>query len=256
MANNNGLLTTSKRLFLRGLGALLPTLITIVILTKLVQFLYNSFGQYISLGLIELVVWLTGNQAHREELAASWQMPVIGFLVAAVFVCVIGLLLASFIGRRLWRMVEAVITSIPLVKQIYPYVKQVTDYVFGERRMDFSQVVAVQYPRKGIWSVGFVTGPPIRDLGEMSDGLMTVFIPSSPTPFTGYVITVPREDAVDLSITIDQALRYIVSGGVITPGIEIAGLAGCASVEKTPGLPTNLNTAGRPRDGSDQTGAK
>ena len=149
-------------------------------------------------------------------------MSLVGFLVAIVLVCVLGFLLASFIGRRLWRSLETTLVQLPVIKQIYPYVKQVTDYVFGERRVEFSQVVAVQYPRVGIWSIGFVTGPGMRAIRE-SEGeeFVSVFVPSSPTPVTGYVITVPRKDTVDLPITIDQAFRFIISGGVITPDVKL-----------------------------------
>lgn len=256
---NQGLMPTWKRLFLRGLAALLPTLVTLVILLKLVGFLNNNFGKYIGVGLTHGVNWVlptlfdpskgdiaailekqgkdiatigqaSYDQLHkqlkREELrrvATSWQMAAIGFVLALVIVCVIGLLLASLVGRRLWRLMESTITRVPVIKHIYPHVKQVTDYVFGQRRMEFSQVVAVQYPRKGIWAMGFITGPAIRSLQELDKDYITVFVPSSPTPLTGYVITVLKGDTMDLPINIDEAFRFLISGGVIRPGMELPG---------------------------------
>ena len=106
----------------------------------------------------------------------------------------------------------------PVVKRIYPYVKQVTDFLLSERKLEFSRVVAVEYPRKGVWSLGLVTGPGLRTLTHsVRSDLLTVFIPSSPTPVTGYTITVRQDEVIDLPISIDDALRFTVSGGVIVP---------------------------------------
>jgi len=250
---------TYKRLFLRGLAALLPTLVTIVILVKLVAFVNNNFGKYIGTGLTYAAAWAFGDPFSPDEdeigaymdkagvsqkeairrlrdenfkrVAQSWQMSVIGFFVAVVIVCIIGLFLASFVGRRLWRMVENTLTQVPLVKQIYPHVKQITDYVFGERKIGFSRVVAVQYPRKGIWALGFVTGPAIQVLRQTNPDYITIFIPSSPTPLTGYVITAHKEDTIDVPISVDQAFRYIISGGVITPDQKLPSLDGTGLAE-------------------------
>jgi len=104
---------------------------------------------------------------------------------------------------------------------VYPYVKQVTDFLVGDTtgQIQFNRVVAVQYPRKGLWSVGLVTGDTMGRIEARAERkCITVFMPSSPTPFTGYVITVPVEDTIELAISIDEALRFTVSGGVILPG--------------------------------------
>jgi uncharacterized membrane protein len=114
--------------------------------------------------------------------------------------------------------------SVTCFKQIYPYVKQVTEFFVGDRdeKFQFSRVVAVEYPRKGLWSVGLVTGETLRNIQDKAErDCMTVFIPSSPTPFTGYVITVPKEETIDLPITIDETFRFCVSGGVIVPENQI-----------------------------------
>ena len=98
-------------------------------------------------------------------------------------------------------------------------VKQVTDFVLSERKVDFSGVVAVEYPRKGVWSLGLRTGTPIRQVQDsVSEALITVFIPSSPTPITGYVVQVPEKDVIELGISIDEGFRFTISGGVIKPG--------------------------------------
>lgn len=161
------------------------------------------------------------NQTMWRIVFAKYKLNVIGFLIAAIFVYFMGIFLASLIGRTTWRMAERALFRIPVVGAIYPSFKQVTDFVFSDKKLEFSGVVAVQYPRKGIWSVGLRTGSPMASIEKRAGKeLVTVFIPSSPTPVTGYVITVPREDTIDLALSIDEALRFTISGGVIKPGFE------------------------------------
>ncbi|MFH1718387.1 MAG: DUF502 domain-containing protein [Planctomycetota bacterium] len=150
---------------------------------------------------------------------------IVGFLIAVVAVCVVGALLASYVGRSLWRTIEKFIMNTPILRSVFPYVKQITDFLLTaeEQKQLFSRVVAVEYPRKGIWSVGFVTGAGLEKVVQnVRKEFLTVLIPTSPTPFTGFVITVQKRLTIDLDMTIEEALRFIVSGGVITPGSEPA----------------------------------
>jgi uncharacterized membrane protein len=111
---------------------------------------------------------------------------------------------------------------VPVVKQVYPYVKQVVDFLFSDDSpMEFNRVVALEYPRKGLWSVGFVTGDSLRTLRESSGKAVSVFIPSSPTPFTGYTITVPVEELIEMPISVEEAIRFAISGGVLIPDHQI-----------------------------------
>jgi len=157
----------------------------------------------------------------------NWQvLDLIGLLIAVFLIYFVGRLLGGYMGRRVYERGERFLARLPVFKQVYPHVKQVTDLFFGEgdKKMNFSRVIAVQYPRKGIWSVGLVTGETMRDIQSQARAdCMTVFIPSSPTPFTGYVITVLKDDTVDLPISIDEALRFCVSGGVIVPSSQAIG---------------------------------
>ena len=145
-----------------------------------------------------------------------------GFLIALIVVFIVGALLASVVGKSLWRMVEKFIMNTPVLSKVYPYVKQVTDFLFAQEekeRLPFSRVVAVEYPRKGIWSVGFVTGSGLEKVvNNVRKEFLTILIPTSPTPFTGFVIMVPKKQTIDLDMTIEEALRFTVSGGVIAPG--------------------------------------
>jgi uncharacterized membrane protein len=170
-------------------------------------------------------------EVFRQSLAKTWvdgPGSIAGFLVAVVGVCVIGALLASYVGRSLWRTIEKFIMNTPILRNVFPYVKQVTDFLLTneEQKKLFSRVVAVEYPRKGIWSVGFVTGSGLdKIVNNVKREFLTVIIPTSPTPFTGFVITVQKKQTIDLDMTIEQALRFIISGGVITPGKEHAATA-------------------------------
>jgi uncharacterized membrane protein len=147
-----------------------------------------------------------------------WYMQLIGLVVAIVAVYVAGRLLGGFFGRRIYRRLERLITSVPVFKQIYPYVKQIVDFLFSDDRpIKFNRVVVVQYPRKGVWAIGFLTGQTMRSIADESGDAVTVFIPSSPTPFTGYTVTVPRSEAIEVPISVDEALRFTVSGGVLVP---------------------------------------
>jgi uncharacterized membrane protein len=162
----------------------------------------------------------------KKNLGKTWvEGPgsIVGFIIAVISVCVLGALLASIVGKRLWRMTENFIMNTPLLRNVYPYIKQVTDFVLTQENQKkiFSHVVAVEYPRKGIWSIGFVTGTGLENVvSTVKKEFLTVIIPTSPTPFTGFVITVPKKQTIDLDMTVEEALRFIVSGGVITPEKE------------------------------------
>ncbi|NOS99867.1 MAG: DUF502 domain-containing protein [Phycisphaerales bacterium] len=178
--------------------------------------------------------------ADRDATDAKWEIAtrkwkffnLIGFLIAFLLIYFTGYLLASFVGRRTWQFLERALMRVPFIKSIYPNIKQVTDMFISDKPLEFAGVVAVEYPRVGIWSVGLVTGPPMRPLRERDEReLVTVFIPSSPTPFMGYTITVARADIMELPISIDEALRYIISGGIVRPGETRAGDRVLAAVE-------------------------
>ncbi len=149
---------------------------------------------------------------------------IVGFIIAVIVVCVVGVLLASYVGKSLWRMTEKFIMNTPILKSVYPYIKQLTDFFLSEqedKKQLFSRVVAVEYPRKDIWSLGFVTGTGLKNVvNNFKKEFTTIFIPTSPTPFTGFVITVPKELVIDLDMTIEEAFRFVVSGGVIAPASE------------------------------------
>jgi uncharacterized membrane protein len=220
-----------RRFFFRGLAAVLPTVLTLAILIWVLGFIHTYIGQYTNRGaqwvVVQFVGWFrrdpmswSGSPAAWLTVEAAWKaywLVWIGFLLAFVGIYIFGRFIASFIGRTIWRRVERGIFRLPIVKQVYPPVKQVTDLLFSDRKIEFSRVVAVSYPRKGIWSLGLVTSMGMRELQGPDNEMLTVFIPSSPMPVTGYTVTVRRDEVIDLPISIDEALRFTVSGGVVLP---------------------------------------
>ncbi|MHC4116132.1 MAG: DUF502 domain-containing protein [Planctomycetota bacterium] len=217
-----------KSYFLRGLAVLLPTTVTIGIFVWGYTFIQTNISIHINRGLVWVIMYfhdqkwadLDAREEWTDIFVEGWGS-ITGFLIALVVVCILGAILASVVGRTLWRMIEQFIMNTPFLRRVYPYVKQITDFFLTEEEQKslFRRVVAVEYPRKGIWSVGFVTGTGLeRVVAVVKREFVTVLIPTSPTPFTGFVITVQRKQTIDLDMTIEEALRFIVSGGVITPG--------------------------------------
>jgi uncharacterized membrane protein len=221
-----------RRFFLRGLAALMPTLITLWLLIKVWDFLWESLGQhiiwFISWLWLTLVKWNVLPERQPGYIKwfwdlqdPRWPVKLLGVVLAVVLVYIVGLFVGNLIGRTLWKLGENGLFRIPLIRAIYPAVKQVTDFVLADKKGQFastSRVVAVEPHANGIWSIGLVTGRGVRALGQPhGKEMLTVFVPSSPTAFSGYVLVVPREVVVDLPLTVEQAMRILVSGGVIDP---------------------------------------
>ena len=146
-------------------------------------------------------------------------------VVVPVFFCVfilvlyiLGKFFAAGMGRIVWSAMEALIQRLPLIRNVYSSVKQVTDFMFSESEIEYTRVVAVEYPRKGIWSVGFVTGESMLDIrAAANESVLSVLMPTSPMPATGFTVTVLKSETIDLDLSIDQALQFVVSCGVVVP---------------------------------------
>jgi len=179
-------------------------------------------------------------EVRRQALDAFWQrhwyLQFVGLFVAIILFYLAGLIFGGIFGRAIYQSLERVITRIPIIKQVYPHVKQVVELILGEKQMAFSRVVLVQYPRQGIWTLAFVTNSGMRAINVAAAGdTLTLFIPSTPTPFTGFTITVHRDSVIDVPISIDEAIRFVLTGGVLIPDRQATGAsdtigAGAATV--------------------------
>ncbi len=161
-------------------------------------------------------------EIRRAALAEFWEqrwyLKLSGLVVAITLIYLAGLLLGGLIGRRLYARVERLIARIPGFKQVYPHVKQLVDLVLGEKQMAFRGVVLVQFPLEAHWVIAFVTSTSLRVLRDATGtDHITVFIPTTPTPFTGFTVNVPRSSTIELPITVDEAIRFVLTAGVLVP---------------------------------------
>lgn len=172
----------------------------------------DAYAERFDRGRIELRRML-----FRDWWNAQWYLEATGLIVAIILIYLCGLLLGNLIGRRVYTTLERVLARVPGFKQIYPHVKQLVELVMGDKKMAFSRAVLVEWPSKGLWSVGLVTSDSMKAVRKVAGGeCLAVFIPSTPTPFTGFTITMRVEDVVDLPITIDQAMLFIITAGVLS----------------------------------------
>ncbi len=233
-----GFVDDFRRFFVRGLAALLPTLITVAFLIYIWNFLWNNIGYYVIRGL-QLGLWnfyrgtdspwAQSGYIGRHLNTDDFSTRLLGVSLAVLLIYVIGVFVGNLLGRTAWRVAEVAVMKVPLVSAIYPAVKQITDFLLSERSEQFqgSAVVAVEPHEKGIWSIGLVTGPGLRALASATgQEMITVFVPSSPTAFSGYVLVVPKESVIELPLKVEEAMRLLVSGGVITPEAMAASASG------------------------------
>jgi uncharacterized membrane protein len=168
----------------------------------------------------------TAVEYYRSYVDLVWLRPfyvIPLFLLVFVFVLyLLGKFLAAGIGRAFWTTVEHTITRLPLVRTVYSAVKQFTDFFFSDTEVQFTRVIAVEYPRRGIWSLAFVVSESFLDISAAAnDEVIAVYVPTSPMPMAGFTITVPKREVIDLNITIDQAIQFIFSCGVVAPPYEV-----------------------------------
>ena len=199
-----------KRYFVTGLLLWVPLAITLWVLNLIVTTMDQSLA-------------LLPMQWHPRELFGR-DIPGLGAILTLLIVFFTGLLTANLVGGKLVEWGELILARIPIVRSIYSSVKQVSDTILSPNGNAFRKALLVEYPRKGCWSLAFQTGSPTEDLhiaaGVAPDGLVSVFIPTTPNPTSGFFLIMRREETVELDITVDAALKYIVSMGVVAPATK------------------------------------
>jgi uncharacterized membrane protein len=162
-------------------------------------------------------------ERYVEIVFLKWYYEIPAFLALfTLLLYFLGKLLAGRLGQFVWGQVERLIYRVPLVRNVYSAIKQVTEFLFNHKDFQFTRVVAIEYPRKGMWSIGFVTSEGFADIYRAArEPILTVLIPASPMSITGYTTTVLKREAIELNITIDQALEFIVSCGVVIPPHQV-----------------------------------
>ncbi len=194
-----------KRYFLTGLLVWVPLIITLWVLHLLVSTMDQSL--------------LLLPPALRPDTYIGVKIPGMGVLLTIVILFVTGVFATNILGQKLVKIGEALLNRIPVVKTIYSSVKQVSDTLFSGSGQAFRHALLVQYPRQGSWTIAFLTGVPG---GEVADHLagdyVSVYVPTTPNPTSGFFLMMPRADVIFLDLSVDEALKYLISMGVVVPG--------------------------------------
>ena len=193
-----------KKYFITGLLVWVPLAITVWILQLVVNTLDNS------------VLLLPENLRPIKLIGVEiWG---IGALITLLVVFVTGLIASNFFGQRLVSIWEGILNRIPVVKSIYSSVKQVSDTLLGPGGQAFRKALLVQYPRQGCWTIAFQTGFPGGEIGKhLSEPHVSVYVPTTPNPTSGFFLMMPKSEVIELNMTVDTALKYIISMGVVGP---------------------------------------
>ncbi len=202
-----------KKYLVAGLLVWLPLAITIWVLSWLLGTLDGVFAWM--LGATQAVL----PEAARANIDRLRGMPGLGVVVMVLGLLLTGVFAANFVGQWWVRQWDRVLRQIPIVKSIYNSVKQVSDTLFSSSGNAFREAVLVQYPRHGSWTIAFVTGRPGGEVATRLPGdYVSVYVPTTPNPTSGFFLMMPRADVIELKMSVDEALKYVISMGVVSPG--------------------------------------
>lgn len=194
-----------RKYFITGLLILVPLAITLWVLSLVISTMDQSL--------------LLLPERWRPQALLGSNIPGLGTILTLVTVFLTGLFARNFIGKKLVYFWEMLLARIPIVSSIYSSVKQVSDTLFSSSGNAFRKALLVQYPREGSWTIAFLTGVPGGDVSNHLEGdYISVYVPTTPNPTSGFFLMMPRADAIELDMSVDEALKYIVSMGVVAPG--------------------------------------
>lgn len=200
-----------KRYFITGLLIWVPLAITVWVLSVIAGLADNSLR-------------LLPESIHPHTIIGV-NIPGAGLVLTLGIVFVTGLLAANFIGQRLVSWWEGLLARIPVVNSIYNSVKQVSDTLFSSSGNAFRKALLIEYPRQGTWTIAFLTGQPGGDVANHLRGdFVSVYVPTTPNPTSGFFLMLPRQDVIELDMNVNEALKYIISMGVVTPPHRPSGM--------------------------------
>jgi uncharacterized membrane protein len=169
------------------------------------------------IGTLDQTLWLLPSE--WQSYLVQHRVRGLGVLFTLTILLVVGAIASNFVGKRLLGWGDAVVRRIPVVRSIYSSVKQVSDTLFSESGNAFRTAVLIEWPRPGAWTIAFVTGTPGGDvLNYLHEDYLGVYVPTTPNPTGGYFVMLKRTDCIELKMSVDEALKYIVSMGVVVPG--------------------------------------
>jgi uncharacterized membrane protein len=198
-------MTALRKWLFAGLLVIIPVVITIWVL----QWIIGTLDQTL----------LILPESWRPDKLLGVHIPGFGVLLALAILLTIGAVASNFLGRTLLDWWHNLLTRIPVVRSIYMSVKQVSDTLFSENGNAFRKAVLLQWPRENMWTIGFVTGTPGGDVANHLHGeFLSIYVPTTPNPTGGYFVMLRKADCIELNMSVDEALKYIVSMGVVVPG--------------------------------------
>ena len=209
-----------KKYLIAGLLVWLPLAITIWVLQAALGVLNGMFGWFLNAGKAVLPA------AAEPLIDLLLRIPGLGVIVMLLGLLITGVFATNIVGQWWLRQGSRVLSKIPIVKSIYNSVKQVSDTLFSSTGNAFREAVLVQYPRHGSWTIAFVTGRPGGEAAlHLPGDYLSVYVPTTPNPTSGFFLMVPRADVIVLQMSVDEALKYVISMGVVAPPLHLAAAA-------------------------------
>lgn len=199
------LLARLRNYFLTGVIVTAPIAITIFLVWQFITFLDSYVGGFVP-------------YRYNPETYLPFGIPGIGLIVMLAFLTLVGFVTAGFAGRTLVRTGERLLSRMPIVRSVYGTLKQIFETVLNQSSRSFREVVLIEYPRRGIGAIGFVTGPTKGEVQERTEeDLVNIFLPTTPNPTSGFLLFVPRKDLIHLDMTVEEGIKLVISGGIVTP---------------------------------------
>ena len=193
-----------KQIFLTGLAVTIPIGLTLYILFFLIDIMD---------GLLKIIP-----VRYHPDTLLGIHIPGLGIIVTLALITIAGLVTTSYVGYKIVQSGEDLVDRIPFVRNIYQAIKKISDSMFMDKRNSFKKVVLVEFPRKGIYTIGFVTGVPSGEIRKKAgQNCISVFLPTTPNPTSGYLIIVPEDELVHMDMSVEEALTFIISVGIVTP---------------------------------------
>lgn len=193
-----------RRYFVAGLLVWIPLGVTIFILKVLIGLMDKS------------LLWLP--QDYRPGALLGFDIPGLGLILTLLVVLLTGLLVANIVGRSMVGFWESILDRIPIVRSVYSAAKNFAEIVFSDSNQSFKKVLLIEYPRKGTYSLAFQTATSLGEVqGRTGEEVVCTFVPTTPNPTSGYIIIVPKKDVIELDMEVDEALKMIISLGVVIP---------------------------------------
>ena len=191
--------------FLTGIVATAPIGLTLYLSWVLVKF-------------VDRLVTPSIPAQYNPNTYVPFDIPGLGVIVAIILLTFIGFITANFLGRQIVALGESVVDRMPVIRSVYGALKQIFETVLAQSSRSFREVVLIEYPRRGIWAVGFVTSETLGEIQNVKeDELVNVFLPTTPNPTSGFLLFVPRQDLITLHMTVEEGIKMVISGGIVTP---------------------------------------